>query len=346
MTTANQVDKMLESTVVGSFSRIGYDLRAKLLPEFAEPLPSLAGQSVLITGATSGIGLAAATALARLGARVHFLARSPGRAEAASHRIAAAAVSAGFDAGNAVYQLADLADLDSIQRFAADFAARTDRLDALIHNAGAIHQQLERTPDGTELTVAEQLIAPFLLTRLLLGPLQAAKSGRVITVSSGGMYTQLTDLTALAEPGGDYSGVTRYALVKRAQVTLASEWAVRAPGTGIGFHAMHPGWVRTPGLAASLPAFSTAMRPLLRTPAQGADTIVWLAAADSAELGTGQFWHDRRPRPVNRGFGAPPDPPGTGRRLWTWVANRAGLSQDLIAGQAQPSQDPTTVPRA
>jgi dehydrogenase/reductase SDR family protein 12 len=319
----NLVDEVLEASVVGSFSRLGYDLRSKLLPEFGSSLPSMTGRSVLITGATSGIGLAAASQLAGLGAQVTFLARNRERAEQARSRIAAAATSAGCDQDQIQYGLADLTDLDSVRQFGTEFAATTGQLDVLIHNAGVINDRLTTSKDGVELTAASQLVAPFLLTQLLLGPLRAAAPSRVITVSSGGMYAQRLDVAALAAPDPDrYRGAARYALVKRAQVALNGQWAARTDRSQIAFHAMHPGWVRTPGLARSLPAFSRLARPLLRTPDQGADTIVWLASADQRQLGTGQFWHDRRPRATYRRPGPQPDPPGTAQQLWTWVADQ------------------------
>jgi len=97
------------------------------------------------------------------------------------------------------------------------------------------------------------------------------------------MYTQRLDPAALQMTPRGYRGVTAYARAKRAQVALSREWARRLAGTGITFHAMHPGWVDTPGIAAALPGFHRVMWPLLRTPGEGADTIVWLAAADPAQ---------------------------------------------------------------
>ncbi len=229
---ADLLDAALEASVAGSFSRIGYDLRSRLLPEFTEePLRPMAGQRALITGATSGIGLAAATDLASLGARVHFLARSRPRAERAREDIAAAAAGAGYDPDTVTFEIADLEDLTSVRKFAAGFAATADRLDVLIHNAGTIYPNLSRTADGIELTVASQLVAPFLLTQLMLGLLSNAGSARVITVSSGGMYSKPIDLTGLAATTttpSEYNGVATYARVKRAQVAMNAQWSTRA----------------------------------------------------------------------------------------------------------------------
>ena len=141
------------------------------------------------------------------------------------------------------------------------------------------------------------MIAPFLLTRLLMPALLAAAPSRVITVSSGGMYTQRLDPATLQMPRSRYRGATAYAKAKRAQAALSREWARRLAGTGVAFHAMHPGWVNTPGVAAALPGFYQVTRPILLTPEQGADTIIWLATMPPERLGSGRFWHDRRPRP-------------------------------------------------
>jgi dehydrogenase/reductase SDR family protein 12 len=332
---ANSIDSALEASLAGGFSRLGYHVRSRLLPEFAAaPPPVLTGRTVLITGATSGIGLAAASRLAALGASVHFLARSRDRAARARAQIAASAASAGHDPDRVSYGLADLDDLDSVRAFAAEYAAARDSLDVLIHNAGAIHPSYERSKAGVELTVAGQVIAPFLLTHLLLGQLRRAAPSRVITVSSGGMYSKGLDLGALEHAEAQYNGVAMYARVKRAQVALSEEWSCRSAGTGVAFHAMHPGWVRTAGITQALPRFSRLMGPLLRTPEQGADTIVWLASADPARLRTGRFWHDRRFRPIYRIPGARPDPPGSARRLWDWTAQQAGLDPETAAEPA------------
>ena len=152
----------------------------------------------------------------------------------------------------------------------------------------------------------------------------------IVTLSSGGMYTQPFDLARLEMPPGEYRGTTAYARAKRAQVVLSHEWARRWNEDGVASYATHPGWVDTPGLASGLPSFAK-LGPLLRTPAQGADTVVWLAAGEARRpdlrdpLVEG-FFHDRHPRsehhlPGTRRGGGATD----GARLWEWCQSRTGL---------------------
>jgi short-subunit dehydrogenase len=113
------------------------------------------------------------------------------------------------------------------------------------------------------------------------------------------MYAQRLAIDDLQMERGEFDGVTAYAASKRAEVDLTELWAQRLRGLGIFVHAMHPGWVDTPGVKASLPRFHRVTKPLLRTPEQGADTIVWLATAELPGIVTGGFWHDRRRRPTH-----------------------------------------------
>jgi dehydrogenase/reductase SDR family member 12 len=286
------VDAALEASVAGSFSRIGFSLRSRLLPEFAAAdRPSFRDHVAVVTGGTSGLGLAIATDLARRGGIVHFLARDRARADRARRQMMA-------DAGsNTVsYGIADMTELSSLRQFADEFAARYDRLDVLVHNAGAIYETYQLNRGGLELTYAGQVLGPFALTTLLLPRLLPAAPSRVIVMSSGGMYTQPLIRSAYPMEPGHYRGATAYARAKRAQVALSAEWARRFPAADIAFHAAHPGWADTPGIAAALPRFRRVAGPVLRSAEQGADTAVWLATADAARLGSGRFWHDRRPR--------------------------------------------------
>jgi len=147
----------------------------------------------------------------------------------------------------------------------------------------------------------------------------------VIAVTSGGMYTQALPLDDLGYTSGPFSGPRAYARAKRAQTALVREWARRlaAAGSDVTVNAMHPGWADTPGLADTLPAFHGFMGPLLRTPAEGADTIVWLAADPAAGVIRGRLFLDRRPRPFDR-------IPSTRlsladrRRLWDLVKELSG----------------------
>jgi NAD(P)-dependent dehydrogenase (short-subunit alcohol dehydrogenase family) len=114
------------------------------------------------------------------------------------------------------------------------------------------------------------------------------------------MYTQRINVEDLQSAHEKFDGPAVYARTKRAQVILTELWAKRLKGSGVVVHAMHPGWVDTPGLESSLPRFYGATKRLLRTPLQGADTIVWLGAAPEAARSSGGFWHDRRRRPTHR----------------------------------------------
>jgi NAD(P)-dependent dehydrogenase (short-subunit alcohol dehydrogenase family) len=153
----------------------------------------------------------------------------------------------------------------------------------------------EESVDGHERTFATHVLGPFLLTTLLLPRLR-----RVVTMSSGGMYTQRFSLDDVEMGPDGWSGSTAYARAKRAQVVLNGEWARRVPPSQVVFHAMHPGWVDTPGLATGLPGFARLARPLLRTPDDGADTAVWLAGSAEALASSGDLWLDRRRRSEHR----------------------------------------------
>jgi NAD(P)-dependent dehydrogenase (short-subunit alcohol dehydrogenase family) len=203
-------------------------------------------------------------------------------------------------------------------------AAAPDRLDVLVHNAGLMSHTPEITAEGHAHTFATHVLGPFLLTHLLADRLRAAR-GRVIWVSSGGMYTQHLDLARAAGlDGRPWDGVVAYAQQKRAQVLLSESFAdLLAPEATS--HAMHPGWVDTPGVADALPRFHRWLGPLLRTPAEGADTLVWLTGAPVAGETTGRFWLDRRARRTEILPGTRHDARDR-RALWELCAAHTGVS--------------------
>jgi dehydrogenase/reductase SDR family protein 12 len=286
------LDTALDRTVVGGYTNIGYALRRRWWDDDA--LRRMDGRVVLVTGATSGLGLAAAEAFARLGATVCLVARDAHRGELARARVAEHCTG-----GEAILELCDLAELSSVRALAERLQTRTPQLHVLVNNAGVMAPKRTLTADGIELTFAVNVVAPFLLTSLLVDRLRASAPSRIITVSSGGMYARRLLADDLQSERGDFNGAAAYARTKRAEVILTEMSAHRLHGSGIVVHAMHPGWADTAGVKASLPRFYKATRPLLRSPAQGADTIVWLGAADEPARSSGGFWHDRRRRPTH-----------------------------------------------
>lgn len=270
--------------MIGSFDRIGYRRHSRRF-NASDLAVDLSGRRCLVTGGNAGLGRAAAEALVRLGASVDLLCRDAGRGEAARDEIRRAT-----PAGRVELAVVDVSDPDSIRRYVA--AARLDRVDVLIHNAGVLPAARVVTAAGHELTFATHVVGPQLLTSLLDGPLRAAAGARVIFVSSGGMYTQRLSLDDLTWERRPYDGVIAYAQTKRMQVILAEEWARRFSGTGVSVYAMHPGWADTGGVRTSLPRFFRLTSTILRTAGEGADTIVWLAAK-SPSPPSGLFYFDR-----------------------------------------------------
>jgi dehydrogenase/reductase SDR family protein 12 len=286
-TMTRMADQAILPGMIG-FTTLGYTL-GKHRRCVASALYS--GRTMVLTGGTSGIGRAAARELYRKGAHLVVVGRDAQKLD--ELRLELAHVRGG---GTIETELADLSLMADVRQLAARLIRRHDRIDVLINNAGALFNHFRQTAEGIEMTMATDLVSPYLLTRLLLPSLKAAKKARIINVASGGMYTQGIRTDALNASGSPHHGPTAYARAKRGLVILTGLWANELADAGISVHAMHPGWVDTPGLAKSLPAFHRQLSPWLRTPAQGADTIVWLAAAPDAHRASGQFWLDRKIR--------------------------------------------------
>jgi NAD(P)-dependent dehydrogenase (short-subunit alcohol dehydrogenase family) len=281
------LDSLLDKSLIG-YTALGHRWRHLEAIDVA-----LGGRVALVTGATSGLGRATASALAALGATVILVGRNPVKTE----RVAAAIVE---ETGNPNVRT-ELADLSLMAEVRALASRIEGPLHLLVNNAGVLLAERSETAEGLETTFATNLLGHFLLTELLIDKLEPP--ARVINVSSGGMYTQRIRVNDLQMERGRYDGAVAYARTKRAQVILTEIWAERLRDRGIVVHSMHPGWADTPGVSESLPRFHRLTKPLLRTPEQGADTIVWLCAAPEAAGASGLFWHDRETRPTHRSKG-------------------------------------------
>jgi NAD(P)-dependent dehydrogenase (short-subunit alcohol dehydrogenase family) len=216
-----------------------------------------------------------------------------------------------------------MSSLRSVREAVDQVREQEARLDVLVDNAGAIFDGRHVTDDGLETTFATMTVGPFVLTAGLLPLLAASGDGRVISVVSGGMYFQALPLDDLQFERGRFDGTRAYARAKRASTALIREWARRYHGP-VRFDAMHPGWADTPGLAESLPGFHGFMRPILRTPAEGVDTITWLASEQLAGRPDGNLYLDRMPRPFDR-LPATRLTAAERRRLWDAVVRLAGV---------------------
>ncbi|WP_026425018.1 SDR family oxidoreductase [Actinokineospora inagensis] len=318
MSAATKVlDTVLDRAVVPGYTKIGYQVRSKFWP--ADPAPdALDGKTAVITGANSGLGKAAVTALAKLGATVHLVVRNVTKGEQARAEVLAAVPNAHLEVAEC-----DVSNLASVRAFAEAFTERHGGLDVLIHNAGSLPPARAETDEGNEVTLATHVLGPFLLTGLLR-PALAEAHGRVIFVTSGGMYAARLHSEDPQYRHGAYKGGQAYARTKRMQVVLTEQWAQRLTDDGVAVHSTHPGWADTPGVTASLPGFNKIMGPLLRSPEQGADTIVWLAAAPEPGHSTGGFWHDRRIRPTHY-LPWQHDDPQARKELWDLCVRETGL---------------------
>jgi NAD(P)-dependent dehydrogenase (short-subunit alcohol dehydrogenase family) len=198
-------DALMEAVIAPSWSGLGYSARRHLEGwDNQVPVP-MDGRVVVLTGFTSGIGLAAATRFGELGATLHLVGRDPSRTSSTAELLSGQ----GFDVHTSI---ADMGDLDAVRSIAEEIAGAHQHLDALIHNAGALSAEYTVSPQGFEMTVASQVLGPFLLTSLLLPLLESGESrGRVIAVASGGMYPEKLDVDKLLAGPDTYNGVRAYA---------------------------------------------------------------------------------------------------------------------------------------
>lgn len=259
-------------------------------------VPDMSGKTVVVTGASSGIGLETAQALAGAGAGVVITARHEGRGRAALEEI-------GRRSGSSSVELVvfDLADLTSVRAGAAEILARCARIDVLVNNAGLVLSDRRVTSDGLEQTFVINHLGPFLLTQLLLERITASAPSRIVNVASTAHRGARQGLDfADLQSERRYSGMQAYARSKLANIYFTSELARRLRGTGVTVNCLHPGTVATgygrDGDARGVLAFGLkVIKPFVLNPAQGARTSVYLASAPELADVSGQYFVRRRP---------------------------------------------------
>jgi NAD(P)-dependent dehydrogenase (short-subunit alcohol dehydrogenase family) len=281
------------------------------------------GTVCVVTGATSGIGKAAATALARLGATVVLVGRDRGRTEAAAAEIAP------VSASPPRAEVADLASLEQVRGLAGRLAG-LERIDVLINNAGLVLGERRITPDGLEHVFALNHLAPFLLTSLLLPKLTASAPARVVTVTSDAHSAARLDLSdPNLEHGWD--SWRSYANSKLANILFTRELARRLEGTGVTANCAHPGVVRTGFGRESRPLLKLGIviaRPFMLSPERGADTIVYLASSPDVAGQTGGYYVKRQRREPS----AAARDDAAARELWELSETLTGLAPARPAG--------------
>jgi NAD(P)-dependent dehydrogenase (short-subunit alcohol dehydrogenase family) len=321
-------ERLLDRTVLFSFDRTGFHLHRRHY-DSKDVDVSLRGKIALVTGASSGIGLATALGLAQRGAQVWLLCRDRERGRRAVEQLQR-------ESANEQVHLAlvDIAEPDGVRRFAEGF--EPSRVDILVHNAGLLPRTKLVNSQGLEQTFATHVIGPLVLTWALAPKLSAAPEARVLFVSSGGMYTQRLRLEDLDWRQRPYDGVVAYAQTKRMQVVLAELLAERFADSTVRVNAMHPGWADTKAVRTSLPRFWAVTRRILRSAEQGADTAVWASVCPRLTGESGRFWFDRDARPTHL-LPWTRETPGERARFWALCCRTAGLA---ITDPATPAAFP------
>jgi retinol dehydrogenase-12 len=276
---------------------------------------SMKGKICLVTGANSGIGFETAKALARMGARVGLICRTPAKCEDAKSAILQAVPSAELDGFTA-----DLSSQAEIRCVAADIKRTYPKIDVLINNAGIVENTFKRSVDGIEMTFAVNHLAYFLLTNLLLEPIKAAAPSRIINVSSAAHFGARMDFDNLQGEKG-YNGWRAYSQSKLANILFTYELARRLAGTGVTVNCLHPGVIGTK-LFRNLGIINTLAGIFLASPEKGAETSVYLASSPEVEGVTGKYFDNKRAVPSSSASYNEAD----AKRLWQISAELTHLS--------------------
>lgn len=257
----------------------------------------MTGKTVLVTGATSGIGAVTARALAERGATVVLVGRDHERCTATARRIQQETKTSSIE-----FLVGDMSSQRDIRRLADEFRARHDRLDVLVNNAGAMFWRREETIDGLERTFALNHLGYFLLTNLLLDPLKASAPARVVSVASEahrGAQIDFDDLQAKRS----YNATRAYGQSKLANVLFTYELARRLSGTGVTANALHPGFVASNFAKNNGGIVALAMSVLHRfaiSPERGAQTSIYLATSPEVEGVTGKYFNNQKAVPSSK----------------------------------------------
>ena len=262
-------NKVLDSTIYLSFDRTGFKRHELGFSELIDDF-DMADKTTLVTGASSGIGFTISEELSKLGSSVIVLSRrKPTNLE------------------NLNYLPCDLGDYQQTLNCINEI---NHELDFLVLNAGGMPDTYTENKYGHEQQFASQLMGHFILMRSLIDQGKVSKKTKVIWTSSGGMYLVKYNHSMIQMNPEKYDKVSAYANVKRAQVILSSYFAKNfSPFNAV----MHPGWVETEAVKSSIPKFYEFTQKRLRSPRQGADTILWLLGTKE-EIPSGEFWFDRK----------------------------------------------------
>ena len=276
------------------------------------------GKTIVITGATSGIGEVAALQLAQQGARIVAIARDRGRGEETLRRLREAAP----DRDHVVHY-APLSSLAEMRRVSSLIAEREQRIDVLINNAGALFTKRELTEDGLERTFATNHMAYFVVTNQLSHRLRATRDARVVCTASDAHKGAKLNFDDLQSERG-FSGFSMYGRSKLMNILFTRELARRLAGTGVTANCLHPGFVATRfgdaggGLMAQVIRVA---KKFALTPQEGAQTILYLASSPEVAGLTGQYFYKSKPAVPTTEAQNDAD----ARRLWEVSANLSGV---------------------
>ena len=288
-------------------------------------MQSLDGKTVLVTGATSGIGLEACVTFAQLGATLVMVGRDPQRSEAARAEVMKRSGSQSVS-----ILLCDFSSQAQIRKLAADYRAKHQRLDILVNNAGAVSDKRVVTEDGLEQTFAVNHLGYFLLTNLLLDLIEASAPARIVNVASVGHRHGDMDFDNLQYENGGYWIMRAYGRSKLGNVLFTAELARRLLGKGVIVNCLHPGavatsiWSRAPWYSKPLLAVA---KLFMVSPAKGGSRIVYLAVSDEVKDVSGEYFESNRrvaPAPLGRD-------PALAAKLWDVSARLVGLDEAAAA---------------